>query len=608
MRKTGIDVVGDVPWGTNLCLFYETTRDLLEILVPYFKAGLRHNEFCMWVTSEPMPVEAAKAALRKAVRNLDDYINKGQIEILDASEWYTKSGKFHPDMVLDGWVNKENEAVKRGFEGLRVAGDTFWLEERQWREFIEYEAEIDNVIGNYRMIAICTYSLHKCGASEIIDVVDNHRYALIRREGKWETIQSAQRREAEEALRASVEFNSSLLRNSSNPILVINPDTSIVYVNPALEKLTGCSSAELVGRKPPYPWWTEETTQKTVEQLQDAMCRGTKRREEVFQNSKGRRFWVEITSTPVRGAEGLRYCLANWVDITERKRVAQELARYRQHLEEQVEKRTRQIAKANEQLQQLYQQEKALREQLEEEMKRRIEFTSALAHELKTPLTPVVMSSQTLTSQLKDETLLRVAKNIERGAANLNSRIDELLDLARGEIGMLQIKPEQVDVLQLIREVVDDVAPVRASREQSLVLKLPPSLPPVWADRVRLRQIVLNLLSNAFKFTPAGGKITLRARQEDGNLVVEVKDTGSGIAEEDRQRIFNPYHRKESDMERLSGLGLGLALCKTLVELHKGRIWIKSRAGRGSTFGFSLPVGGPQSAASPEGQALTSES
>ena len=592
MREMGIDVVGDVPWGTHLCLFYETTRDITEILVPYFKAGLRHNELCIWVTSEPLPVEGAKAALRKAVKNLDDYINKGQIDILDASEWYTKSGKFHPDVVLDGWIKKESEAVKRGYDGLRLSGNTFWLAESGWREFIDYEAEIENIIGNYRMIAICSYSLHKCGPSEIIDVVENHRYTLVRREGRWELVQSAQRSRAEEALRASVEFNSSLLSNSPNPVLVINPDTSIRFVNPALEKLTGFSSAELIDRKAPYPWWTEETILKTAEQLQDAMRKGAKKREEVFQNRNRQRFWVDITATPIIGAEGLRYYLTNWVDITEHKRAEEELARYRQHLEDQMDKRTRQLTKANEQLQQLYEQERDLRQQLEDEMKKRVEFTRALAHELKTPLTPVVMSSQTLVSELKDETLLRLARNISRGAANLNSRIDELLDLARSEIGMLQLKPEQVDMLQLIREVVDEVAPVRLSRHQSLTLRLPPSLPPVWADKVRLRQIVLNLLNNAFKFTPAGGRISLRAKQEDGNLVVEVKDTGPGIAEEEQQRLFDPYHRKEGDRERLSGLGLGLALSRTLVELHGGRIWVKSRAGRGSTFGFSLPLEG----------------
>jgi len=90
--------------------------------------------------------------------------------------------------------------------------------------------------------------------------------------------------------------------------------------------------------------------------------------------------------------------------------------------------------------------------------------------------------------------------------------------------------------------------------------------------------------------------------------VVEVKDTGPGIAEEEQQRLFDPYHRKEGDRERLSGLGLGLALSRTLVELHGGRIWVKSRAGRGSTFGFSLPLEGPGALASPDGQALTDES
>ncbi|GAG29460.1 unnamed protein product, partial [marine sediment metagenome] len=236
---------------------------------------------------------------------------------------------------------------------------------------------------------------------------------------------------------------------------------------------------------------------------------------------------IDDSAAPIRDDKGnITGIVLVFYDVRERKRAEEELAKYRQHLEELVGERTGELRIANEQLQQLYEQERGLRQQLEEEMKRRVEFTRALAHELKTPLTPVVMSSQLLTSELKDETLLRVAQNISRGAANLNSRIDELLDLARGEIGMLQIKPEQVDVLQLIREVVEDVAPVRLSREQSLILRLPPSLPPVWGDRVRLRQIVLNLLNNSFKFTPAGGRITLRARQEDGNLVVEVKDTG----------------------------------------------------------------------------------
>lgn len=201
MRKLGIDNIQEAPWGTHLCQFYQTKEDLIDILVPYFKAGLETNEYCMWITSEPLKAEDAKNALSKAVKNLDDYLKKGQIEILDYSQWYTASGKFESDRVLQGWIEKEQQAIEKGFAGLRLTGNTFWLEQEEWEEFTEYEAMIDKVIGKHRMIAICSYSLSKCGISEILDVVKNHQFALIRQGGKWEHIESAGRKRAEEALR-----------------------------------------------------------------------------------------------------------------------------------------------------------------------------------------------------------------------------------------------------------------------------------------------------------------------------------------------------------------------------------------------------------------------
>ena len=106
MRHTGIHIIGDVPWGTHFCQFYQDQQDLIDILVPYFKAGLENNEFCMWITSEPLRAEEAKAALAREVDNLDDYLRNGQIEILDYSEWYTVGGRFEAGPVLQGWVDK----------------------------------------------------------------------------------------------------------------------------------------------------------------------------------------------------------------------------------------------------------------------------------------------------------------------------------------------------------------------------------------------------------------------------------------------------------------------------------------------------------------------
>ena len=148
----------------------------------------------------------------------------------------------------------------------------------------------------------------------------------------------AQHKQAEEALRESQQFSASLLESSPNPVLVINPDTSIRYVNPAVEQLTGFSTAEIIGKKAPYPWWTEETLKKTSKDLTEAMRRGAAKLEELFQKKNGERFWVQITSGPVTRNGELQYYLANWVDITQRKQAEQALTeseeKYRTVLEE----------------------------------------------------------------------------------------------------------------------------------------------------------------------------------------------------------------------------------------------------------------------------------
>jgi PAS domain S-box-containing protein len=197
LRHSGIGIIEDVPWGTHFCQFYQTTEDLIDILVPYFKTGLENNEFCIWVTSQPLEVEEAKEALRKVVPDIDVYLKKGQLEIISYSHWYVKEGAFDSDRVLNGWVEKLNKALANGYDGLRLTGNTFWLEKEDWNDFIDYEKEVDRVLGNYQMIALCTYNLDRCNATEIIDVVINHQFALIKKNGKWEQIESSKRKEAE---------------------------------------------------------------------------------------------------------------------------------------------------------------------------------------------------------------------------------------------------------------------------------------------------------------------------------------------------------------------------------------------------------------------------
>ncbi len=238
----------------------------------------------------------------------------------------------------------------------------------------------------------------------------------------------------------------------------------------------------------------------------------------------------------------------------------------------------------------IYEKEKELRESLEIESRKRIDFSRTLIHELKTPLTPILSSSDLLVSGIKEEPWASIAQNILRGAETLSRRIDELLDLAKGEIGTLQILRKSISLSRLLEDIVSEMAPLGAGRGQSLVLEDCSKLPRVMADEVRVRQIVQNLITNAFKFSGPGDVITVKACLEADNITVSVRDNGIGLTPEEQAKLFQPYERLDADQRRLGGLGLGLALCKNLVELHGGRIWVESEKGKGSTFSFSLPL------------------
>jgi len=328
IRKLGIDILSEASWGTHLCQFYQTKEDLIDILVPYFKAGLENNEFCMWVTSEPLRVEDAKKSLKKVVEKLDDYIKKGQIEILDASQWYTKSGKFEPDKVLEGWVEKEKESLKRGFSGLRLTGNTFWLDKRDWRNFADYEAEVNNVIGKYRMIAICSYSLDKCGASEVIDVVNNHQFALIRQKGKWVLIESTERKKAEETLVEERNLLRTIIDNLPDYIYIKDIDGRYIVSNVAHARFLGGRAQDKVVGKTVFELFPRPLAEKYAADDQKVIQTGQPllNREERSVDETGNEVWNSTTKAPLQDSSGKIIGLVGIArDITKRKKAEEAL-------------------------------------------------------------------------------------------------------------------------------------------------------------------------------------------------------------------------------------------------------------------------------------------
>jgi signal transduction histidine kinase len=220
-----------------------------------------------------------------------------------------------------------------------------------------------------------------------------------------------------------------------------------------------------------------------------------------------------------------------------------------------------------------------------------LRFVDTLSHELKTPLTSIIAAAGLLAEELEtsDQPHQKLIQTIIHNANTLETRLAELLDIVKTGSGKLQIQVEPVDMKSLILGTCQQISPLLRGKRQKLNTELPDSIPIIHGDGQRLEQVLLNLMTNAAKFTPEGGHILVRVRKDDAGLVIDVQDDGIGIAREEQSRLFKPYSRLSSDRQHHPGLGLGLALAKQVVELHGGKIWVESEPGKGSTFSFSLP-------------------
>jgi signal transduction histidine kinase len=548
VRSSGIALVGDVPWGTHFCQFYETDKDLIEVLVPYFLEGLESNEFCMWVTSPPLGVEEATEALRKAVPNLDDYLAKGQLDILDYSQWYTKSGRFDADEVLQGWVDKLTSALQNGFDGLRLTGNTHWLEDANWNDFAQYEEAVDSVIGRYRMIALCTYSLEKCGASEILDVVANHEFALIRREGRWELIGSAGRKRIEQELNVQRKKFEAMFK-ASNEGMALHEivygegravDYRILDVNPSFESITSIARGKAVGRLASRLYGTGEPPYLDI--YAQVVETGTP---VVFETEfpPMRKHFLISVFCPAPGQFATMF-----LDITERKRAEEEIMR------------------SNAELQQ---------------------FAYVASHDLQEPLRMVSAYLSLLERKYGDKldgTAKEYMDYAIDGGQRARNLINDLLAYSRVDS---QAKAFHATNMEDVLGKTLDFLSVRINAETAIISH--DSLPTILADESQMVQVMQNLIGNAIKFHGAEQPRVHVSFQDDGTeWRFSIQDNGIGIDPKFKDKIFIMFQRLHTRNE-YEGTGIGLAICKKIVERHGGRIWFDSRPGSGTTFYFTIP-------------------
>jgi PAS domain S-box-containing protein len=390
----------------------------------------------MWVTSEPLMMAEAQEAMRGAVEDFDEYLHRGQIEIIPYDEWYLLGGTFDDDRVLDGWVGKLEQALARGYSGLRLTGNTFWLERNHWHAFTEYEAKVNDVVGKYEMLALCTYCLDKCDGAAVIDVVKNHQFALVKQEGKWDIIESTIYRQAKEQITHLASFP----ELDPNPVLELDKTGNIKYLNPAAKALF----PDLLSRKSQHPFLADW----------ELMLRGLREQEShtLARDIEVDGYWYEQSYTLILSTGDVRLYA---MDITERKEAEVELKKAHDELEAHVQERTAELMQAN--------------TSLKEENEARLRTEEALKLE-EARLEVLLRLSQMSETSVEDMAVF----TLEHGIALTSSKI--------GFVGFLN-EDESIYILHAVSKDV-----VKECDVEGNPLHWPIADAGIWADAVRERR------------------------------------------------------------------------------------------------------------------------
>jgi PAS domain S-box-containing protein len=536
-----------VSWGTHLCHFYESTQDLLAAAVPYFQAGLETNEFCLWTIPESVRAEAMDA-LGRAVPDVDRYLAERQLEIIPIRDWYLEGGTFDGARVSGAWFQKLDEALARGYAGMRVSGDCDWVEERQWRDFSRYEAAINEAIRDRRMIALCSYSLGSLGAAAMLDVVRAHQRALARRPGAWEIVGAPELQRSEEEARYRTLFEA-----SHDVILMMNTAGDILDVNRRGEAVTGYSQHDL-RQMNVYRDLMPADDHPVVRRLLDELLKGETREFQVrWKIRTGDVVYLDGASVPHFSLTGDFISVCTLRDVTERVRAEQR------------------ITAINEQLRALSARVAAARE---EESAR---IARELHDQLGSLLTSVKWELEILEQQCAaaDGTL---RSNVRERLATTGNLIHSTIETVRRISS--ELRPAILDDLGLAPAIEWQAQQFEAATRIRCHVRidalLPEGLKPDREQATTAFRILQEALTNTRRHSWAS-RVDILLEQRDGAFVLTISDNGVGIGSKAVKRSPS----------------LGLLGMRERAALVGGKVEITGAPGRGTTVTVHVPVTRP---------------
>jgi PAS domain S-box-containing protein len=350
-------------------------------------------------------------------------------------------------------------------------------------------------------------------------------------------------------------------------IAVVDDEMRLIYLSPSADPVFGIPAEQILGPIETGLRFVHAEDQEQTLALFDAVAgqpRAVTSAEVRIKHVKLGWRWYQITIMNLLEDPSICGYLFNLRDITDRKHA---------ELASQAALQAQQVAIA----------------ELERLNQSKTRFLSTISHEFRTPLTAIIGYSELLASNIANPAIADDAAIIHREASRLNRLVDDILLVDRADAGQMRLKMTPVDVNALIRDVVATFRPLTDSHR--FPLELDPFLHMIDGDRDRLAQAITNLVSNAVKYSPAGGAVTIATHEDGDDVVISVRDEGIGIAGEDLSRIFDRFERVETGIAgRIAGTGLGLSIAQEIASLHEGRLWAESKLGLGSTFYLALPA------------------
>ncbi len=386
-----------------------------------------------------------------------------------------------------------------------------------------------------------------------------------------------------------------LMDNVPDAIFFKDRTLHFTRVNPAQAELLGVSgSHEVVGHMLGDLVPAERAT-LIEEQERDIVERGVAvvDRVESVLDSHGAASWFSITKVPIRDHGQVVGLVGIARDITKRKQAEDYLRRAHEELQKAVEERTRWLRQEIRRRSQAEDQARAARDAAEAASRAKTIFLANMSHELRTPLNAIIgfaELAETLMDEREGERFSGYLANITESAHHLLRVINDILDVSRIEVGKVTLREEEVDVAEVIQAAMRLVGHVAGAKNQTLALRMADRFPRLRADERLLKQILLNIISNATKFTPEGGHVAVSAELADGRIKITIEDDGVGIALQDIPLVLQPFGQAENTLTpKHEGTGLGLPLAKGFMELHGGDLRLESEAGKGTRVSLHFP-------------------